>query len=428
MTEAAPAATGTLTASTSLTTVNVSARRKVRYVFDTSATKRDLALPYRVSIDGTVQEAAPNLRKLSGSKRSIELLVAPGARVALFLNSDVHPDFRREPVYALQVGEHDVEVLIKEKPGRIGHARAVVGTSVTRQTGQPGERAVDCYKALLTGDIWMQISHLYTAAQADAILPPETPPPVRVAVRAIYSGLPAAQLLVQFPASDGAPAHALRVAFADSENARANITYCSLLKDVLPRTHPAAFAALLSEAHKAGVTEVHVTSCWRPMLGSIAHRAGLGLDIVYVANASQTVRINRVGLIGAGGRNPNIRAREKQLYDELILAEQQARAISGERIATQTESTQKEKIEKINKERLARARWNDERNLNEPKLMQELRQQLQKNPSVKQVFDPWYMEADTRDQSPQTANEQLSKNETIHADHLHLTLNDPQIL
>ena len=68
MTEAAPAATGTLTASTSLTTVNVSARRKVRYVFDTSATKRDLALPYRVSIDGKVQEAAPNLRKLSGSK------------------------------------------------------------------------------------------------------------------------------------------------------------------------------------------------------------------------------------------------------------------------------------------------------------------------------------------------------------------------
>lgn len=302
MTEAAPAATGTLTASTSLTTVNVSARRKVRYVFDTSATKRDLALPYRVSIDGKVQEAAPHLRKLSGSKRSIELLVAPGARVALFLNSDVHPDFRREPVYALQVGEHDVEVVITEKPGRIGHAHAVVGTSVTRQTGQPGERAVDCYKALLTGDIWMQISHLYTAAQADAILPPETAPPVRVAVRAIYSGLPAAQLLVQFTASDGAPAHALRVAFADSENARANITYCSLLKDVLPRTHPAAFAALLSEAHKAGVTEVHVTSCWRPMLGSIAHRAGLGLDIVYIANASQTVRINRVGLTGAGGQ------------------------------------------------------------------------------------------------------------------------------
>lgn len=153
MTEAAPAATGMLAASTSLTTVKVSARRKVRYVFDTSATKRDLALPYRVSIDGKVQEAAPNLRKLSGSKRSIELLLAPGTRVALFLNSDVHPDFRSEPVYALQVGEHDVEVSITEKQGRIGHARAVLGTPVRCQAGQPGERPVDCYKALLTGDI-----------------------------------------------------------------------------------------------------------------------------------------------------------------------------------------------------------------------------------------------------------------------------------
>lgn len=426
MTEAAPAATGTLTASTSLTTVNVSARRKVRYVFDTSATKRDLALPYRVSIDGKVQEAAPHLRKLSGSKRSIELLVAPRARVALFLNSDVHPDFRREPVYALQVGEHDVEVLIKEKPGRIGHARAEVGTSVTRQAGQPGERAVDCYKALLTGDIWMQISHRYTAAQADAILPPETPPPVRVAVRAIYSGLPAAQLLVQFPASDGATGHALRVAFADSENARANITYCSLLKDVLPRTHPAAFAALLSEAHKAGVTEVHVTSCWRPMLGSIAHRAGLGLDIVYVANASQTVRINRVGLTGAGGRNPNITTQEKQRYDEYMEARKEASEIFATPISNKTDAV--ENAQEISRIKKAKDKWSAERNLHEPVLMKGLRQQLQKNPSITQVFDPWYMEVNTHDQNPQVANEQLSSNEKLHANHLHVTVSEPEIL
>jgi hypothetical protein len=418
MTEAAPAATGTLTASTSLTTVNVSARRKVRYVFDTSATKRDLALPYRVSIDGKVQEAAPHLRKLSGSKRSIELLVAPGARVALFLNSDVHPDFRREPVYALQVGEHDVEVLIKEKQGRISHARAEVGTSVTRQAGQPGERAVDCYKALLTGDIWMQISHLYTAAQADAILPPETPPPVRVAVRAIYSGLPTAQLLVQFPASDGAPAHALRVAFADSENARANITYCSLLNDVLPRTHPAAFAALLSEAYKAGVTEVHVTSCWRPMLGSIAHRAGLGLDIVYVANASQTVHINRVGLTGVGGRNPNIRAREKQLYDEYM----EAKRLAGNNKQTDDQRGDAKRIENQ-----AKKDWLSELQKNDPALINDLRARLKKNPSIEQIFDPWYMQIDTGSEVS-SANEQRSPNETLHANHLHLTINEPEIL
>ena len=423
MTEATPAATGTLAASTSLTTVNVSARRKVRYVFDTSATKRDLALPYRVSIDGKVQEAEASLCKLSGSKRSIELLVAPGARVALFLNSDVHPDFRREPVYALQVGEHDVEVLITEKQGRIGHARAVVGTSVTRQAG---ERAVDCYKALLTGDIWMQISHLYTAAQADAILPPETPPAVRVAVRAIYSGLPAAQLLVQFPASDTTPAHALRVAFADSENARANITYCSLLKDVLPRTHPAAFAALLSEAHKAGVTEVHVTSCWRPMLGSIAHRAGLGLDIVYIANASQTVRINRVGLTGAGGRNPNVTTQEKQRYDEYMEARKEASEIFAAPISNKTDAV--EKAQEISRTKKAKDKWSAERNLHEPVLMKGLRQQLQNNPSITQVFDPWYMEVNTHDQNPQVANEQLSSNEKLHANHLHVTVSEPEIL
>ena len=419
MAEATPAATGTLAASTSLTTVNVSARRKVRYVFDTSATKRDLALPYRVSIDGKVQEAEASLCKLSGSKRSIELLVAPGARVALFLNSDVHPDFRREPVYALQVGAHDVEVLITEKQGRISHARAVVGTLLTRQAG---ERAVDCYKALLTGDIWMQISHLYTAAQADAILPPETPSPVRVAVRAIYSGLPAAQLLVQFPASDTTPAHALRVAFAESENARANITYCSLLKDVLPRTHPAAFAALLSEAHKAGVTEVHVTSCWRPMLGSIAHRAGLGLDIVYIANASQAVHINRVGLTGAGGGNPNVSELEKQLYHEYIVAEQQAH---DDYKITTPRSRGTDNTDRVSE---AKGKWDKEREQHEPKLLNAMRDRLEKNPSVTQVFDPWYMESNTGDQHQKIANKQRSDNEKTHAHHLHITVKESKIL
>lgn len=272
----------------------------------------------------------------------------------------------------------------------------------------------------------MQISHRYTAAQADAILPPETPLPVRVAVRAIYSGLPAAQLLVQFPASDKTPAHALRVAFADSDNARANITYCSLLKDVLPRTHPAAFAALLSEAHKAGVTEVHVTSCWRPMLGSIAHRAGLGLDIVYIANASQTVRINRVGLTGAGGRNPNITTQEKQRYDEYMEARKEASEIFATPISNKTDAV--ENAQEISRIKKAKDKWSAERNLHELVLMKGLRQQLQNNPSITQVFDPWYMEVNTHDQNPQVANEQLSSNEKLHANHLHVTVSEPEIL
>jgi hypothetical protein len=241
---------------------------------------------------------------------------------------------------------------------------------------------------------------------------------VRVAVRAIYSGLPTAQLLVQFPASDGAPAHALRVAFADSENARANITYCSLLNDVLPRTHPAAFAALLSEAYKAGVTEVHVTSCWRPMLGSIAHRAGLGLDIVYVANASQTVRINRVGLTGAGGRNPNIRAREKQLYDEYM----EAKRLAGNNKQTDDQRGDAKRIENQ-----AKKDWLSELQKNDPALINDLRARLKKNPSIEQIFDPWYMQIDTGSEVS-SANEQRSPNETLHANHLHLTINEPEIL
>ena len=79
----------------------------------------------------------------------------------------------------------------------------------------------------------------------------------------------------------------------------------SLLKDVLPRTHPHAFAALMTEAYAAGVNDISVTSCWRPMLGSIVHRAGLGSDVVAIAYVHQAVKLNRVGLV-TGKPNSNI--------------------------------------------------------------------------------------------------------------------------
>jgi hypothetical protein len=53
---------------------------------------------------------------------------------------------------------------------------------------------------------------------------------------------------------------------------------------------------LLAEARAAGVTELRITSGWRPMLGSIAHRAGLGLDIDYAESATEHVALNRAAL------------------------------------------------------------------------------------------------------------------------------------
>lgn len=419
MTQPTKAFNRTLDKAFTVTPIALDNRRRVCYEFDTSATKADLALPYRVSIDGKVREAEGASLALTAANRKINLTAEPGTKIALFLNSDVHPDFRSNPVYALEVGDNDVLVKITEQTGRKGHVHAEVGRPAFGAPNRPEGRPVDFYTAGLTGDIWMQISHKYSATEANAFLPPDTVPTVRQAVLSIYEGLREAKLSMKVPASDTAPGSELRVSFSQSENAKEHITHCLLLNDVLPRTHPCAFASLFTAAYDAGVTDLLVTSCWRPMLGSIAHRAGLGIDVIHIANATQKVRINRVGLAG-DSKNENVRDTEKKLYAAYLAAKPKQDGTAG---AGQQEKALEMKIEKE-----AKRKWNEALQKNEPQLMNALRRRLQQHQSIKQVFDPWYMEANTADQNPPVANEQHNKNETLHANHLHVTIKEPKIL
>ena len=433
-----------------MTTVRVGSKCKVSYKFDTRATSAALVVPYVVSIDGQVlPEYADKPGALRG-QRTIDLLVNPGSKVALFLNSDVHPSHRSNPVYALEVGRDDVRVNIVEKKGRIGHELATLRAPVCRPGATPGKR-LQVYDAALTGDIWMQISHLYTSAEADALLPADTAPAIRAAVRSIYAGLARPEVSVKFAASDTGPALTLRVVFRDEMqgNVLENTTHCPWLTGILPRTHPCAFAALLTEAHAAGVTSVAVTSGWRPSLGSIAHRAGLGLDITYLEGGGQTVFLNRASLTnGSAAGNGNVSAREKVLWREHQDAKaeratrERERGEMRDRLARNRESGNPAQlvseladanvrlVAARDRENIAREEWDRERNLHEPVLICKLRDRLVRNASVKQLFDPWYMDADTTDQIAPVANEQrrTNPNERLHNNHLHITVREPKIL
>jgi hypothetical protein len=448
MTDATPDARYTLSPQGTVTTVRVGSKCKVSYKFDTCATSAALVLPYVVSIDGQVlPEYADKPGALRG-QRTIDLLVNPGSKVALFLNSDVHPAHRSNPVYALEVGRDDVQVNIVEKKGRIGHELATLRAPVCRPGATPGKR-LQVYDAALTGDIWMQISHLYTSAEADALLPANTVPAIRAAVRSIYAGLARPELSVKFAASDTGPALTLRVVFRDEMqgNVRDNTTHCPWLTGILPRTHPCAFAALLTEAHAAGVTSVAVTSGWRPSLGSIAHRAGLGLDITYLEGGGQTVSLNRASLTnGSAAGNGNVSAREKVLWREYQEAKAAVLVHERERSAVQARIARDASAAKLmhrelsdaedrlsilrERQKMTEEKWNLERNHHEPSLIRTLRARLSQNASVKQLFDPWYMDADTTDKVAPVPNEQRpsNANERLHNNHLHITVREPRIL
>jgi hypothetical protein len=414
MTRPSPAATVVKTVERDVCTVPVCTRCNVCYEFDTRATNRDLAIPYRVSLNGKVLESATTQRKL-GANRKIILQAEPGSRIALFLNSDVHPKFRKHPVYEAVVGANDVHIKITEKKNK--HAESAVLVPSQPGPAQPGQRGLDTYEAALTGDIWMHISHRYTEAEADAMLPKDMPLAIRDAVLRIYAGLKSIQLEVYIPAIGAAAAMKMNLRFQESDNAKEHINSCSLLKDVLPRTHPHAFAALMTEAYAAGVNHISLTSCWRPMLGSIVHRAGLGLDVVHIASDTQKVAINRAGL-KEKNRSIYVSEQEIKAYDEYMDALDKNRNISksseGNNEAVPTKK--------------AREKWQEEMIKGEPALMTTLRKYLINHQSIKQILDPWYLETNSKDMNEKVANEQRSSLENLHNNHLHITIMEPNIL
>jgi hypothetical protein len=283
--------------------------RKVTYVFDTGATSSDLRIPYAVAVDGEVSsEYHEKPKRVRGKHGTIEVDVAPGKKVQLYLNSDAHPSYRKKPVYAVTVADHDVKVKIKEKTGK--HSTP----DTPQHSATDEEQGVATYDAPLTGDIWMKVTHRYDTSEVDALLPAGTRAEVKAAVRTIYEGLSKKTLTIHVAATDDEPAAKLAVTFNDSSNPKNNITSYDLLKDGLPRVHPAGYAAVFGAALAARAPKMTMSSAWRPCMGSIAHRAGLGLDVSSLGE----VRMNREELLSndPNGDTSNVSDEEKKLYEQ----------------------------------------------------------------------------------------------------------------
>ncbi|BAL23583.1 hypothetical protein [Azoarcus sp. KH32C] len=402
--------------------LQVTPKRKVTYVFDTSASSRQLKIPYALAVDGKVLAVYRNKpAKVSGANGKIEVVVDAGSTVSLFLNSDAHPSYRTRPVYAVTPTQRDIVVKIKEKKGRHHDSdRPIPATPSAQQAG------TEEYAAPLTGDIWMKVSHRYTAAEVPSLLPDTTPPEIRKAVVSIYCPLAHPSLILDLPATPGKSAAHIKITFSDSENPRDNITDYELLRDGLTRVHPAGYAALLQAAVENRIGSLNVTSCWRPLLGSIAHRAGLGLDVNYVDN----IRLNREEL-----RNPNaihtanVSNEEKRLFDQFEALEKKTTALPHEG------ASDAEIRDAARRSSTARRAWSDERERNEPGSVKAFRDSLLKDQYVGQLFDPWYMDLNTHDNRPAEPNVQRpaakgqgKSNEQLHANHLHITVHEPKIL
>lgn len=470
-----PALTGTTKPNNTVgaTDVQTKASRKVTYIFQCT-TAATVSLPCAVAVNDKViaSHAKKASRVSSGATKKngktiytegkFTVDAEAGDKVSLYLNSDAAVGNRTAPVYAVTVGERDIVVKVTEREGLLSDsgtpalvAKAKDAKAASAGEGKP-DAEVDEYTAPLTGNIWMKVSHKYTAAEVDALMPKGTSTEVITAIKSIYNELPSATLTVSVPANDQQAAKSLKVTFIDSDNPKANIVGYTLLKEGLPRVHPGGFAALLNSALENDIPSLQVTSCWRPMLGSIAHRAGLGLDVGYVGLA----RMNRQELRKAfEGKKPSQKGNQndadnvtdaevkafgeyetaivdkKSAGDELDAAQKALKAAkktgdeakikeAQQRVQDASDAVKEAAKTQTDK----RNAWSKERDAGEPANTRLFRTSLLKCACVKQLFDPWFMNENVRDNTDALPNMQKSSNETLHAHHLHVTVNDPKIL
>lgn len=93
-----------------------------------------------------------------------------------------------------------------------------------------------------------------------------------------------------------------------------------------------------------------ITSCWRPCYGSIAHRAGLGLDVCYIATPTQKVKINRIGLLFKGhSNNPYVSDAEKKLRNESLALQAHANNKSDQEATQAARNKRNERVEEMDK-------------------------------------------------------------------------------
>jgi hypothetical protein len=425
--------------------VKVQTKRKVTYIINaTSASK--LSIPYASAVNGTAKPSfknKPDRVSGSGGKIIVDNL-DPGSKVTLYLNSDSHPSYRKNPVYEVTVNERDAIVTITEKSGKHEDTDTPVRIKDKNEAVEAAKKW-DTYSAPLTGDIWMKVSHEYTSAEVDALMPADTSAEVIAAIKKIYTGLETKSLSLVTEATKDKPSKTIAITFDDSQNPLNNINkgYGLLTKGV-KLVHPAGYAALFNAAVTADVTKLSLSSAWRPMLGSIAHRAGLGLDVNYLG----ATKINRQELRNNGAVDTtNVSEEEKKLlkdFEKKKIEQESAKKKADQAAALakkskddpikgpaalEAEATAKAAKVAADKARVdAEAAWNAERDKNEPEGVRLFRGSLMKCRCVAQLFDPWFMDDNNLDNTRGKPNMQKTGNETLHAHHLHITVSEPKIL
>ena len=396
--------------------------------------------------------------------------VQSGDIVKLYFARSALKKHREKELLSIGPVTRNCVVVIFERPGKIGedHSLTLEWTESRNNT--------DYFHAFLTGDNWMACSPPFTAADARALLsgPSAGSSDVPEAVASIYDGpleTPTPGFYPGHPVSDkdcqiiisydkDQTPRQLAVLFAHANNCDDNITD---YKASIPvsRVHPNAYAAVIDAAIETGLTAIVLSNSWRPMLGSWAHRHGLGLDVSWIFDEFGGYPMAWTATGQAKDALEKLRSAyeaRKKCEDDYTTAKKkykQAKKNAGEtqkaladantqkaladantevaKAQTKREDARKilEDARKI--EDAATPAWRDAVNSHQPQTILRFRESLERQTHrISQILDPWYMDEKTGSGSTHDVQKRTDFNldepglQHIHRNHLHVTARDPE--
>lgn len=363
--------------------------------------------------------------------------VSSGKPFGLYLGCDTKPKYRKHVLYEVTPGENDVVIDVYETYGKytasadikfVGTKKADATTKFL-ETRKEGNQEIDYYEANLTGDIWKSISHVYVEKDVDDMLNVKLPSEAVAAIKKIYKG----------EVDEKGGRLSLTITFADkktlklswnggTENAKANISSIRTKSEILSRVQPKTYAAMIKAAMDAAVDEITISSGWRPMVGSVIHRLGLGLDVTYVKHSAKNHHVSRE----YGRANENLSEDEKDAYKDVREKKDALRAAkkakkSDKEIKALAAELKAAELTLLEETKTAPT-------TTDPKPVKDFRKALLALKEVRHVYDPWYIDHDAGDGVDPKVNElgHNDKNadsalEHLHRHHLHITAADSEL-
>ncbi|MCS0630463.1 hypothetical protein NX786_14075 [Telluria mixta] len=387
----------------------------VTWEFDTSRGSKDRLnkLPYFVAeMSGDQGKPLRNGQRISlMSNSKIREKVPFGKEVALYLGNDAKPQYRSAPLYRVRANEGLTDVVV-----RISEIKTKdydVSDEVPSKPIVSGTKKT--YTASLFGTTWLKFSHKFTPEEANTECDGE-PQEIGAALQKIFDGDATVNgsvisLNVTKPNKKSMKIIWKSDAFQNCRDTIPMITGLTVAKaEIIPRVHPQTYKAFLKAAFELDASELEIASGWRPMLGSVLHRVGVGLDVKRIVVDDHDLTLNR-SPSGADTDYMNLMTQKKRLQQKKTPTDDEKMELK--KLAEQEASKRDAAAAAIHK--------------NDKTPIREFIKKLRENNDVKQTFDPWEMDINTRDNNPATPNYMITGNEVLHRNHLHITVRDTEL-